>query len=112
MCSVVAVAVASHHLIFHRRLLAIHHVPTLVDVLDVREPERTVAVGVALEFGDGGSSVLLIGELDYTGAARASIWLVLNLGALDLADGGEELNHVLVAGAPRQLSLVSSSQVI
>lgn len=47
---------------------------------------------------DGSLSVALARELDNTSALGAAIGLVLNLSALDLADGGEEVDKILVAG--------------
>lgn len=79
----------------------------MAEVLDVGEAERTTAVLVAGELGDGCGSIVLVPELDHTGAARATVGLVLDLGALNFSDGREELNEVVVAGAPWQLSWVS-----
>jgi hypothetical protein len=47
----------------------------------------------------------LLGELDDTGAAGATSRLILDLCTLDLADGDEELDEVLVACAPRELEI-------
>lgn len=100
-----------HHLLLHRLLLALHG--TAIGVASVVETERTTAVGVALELLNGGSSILLATEEDDTGAARATIWLVLDLSLLDVADGDEELDQILIAGAPWQLfvMLAGSSDV-
>jgi hypothetical protein len=76
----------------------------LVGVLNVGETEGTATVRVLLELGDGGSRVVLGSELDDTGTTRATVGLVLDFSTLDLADGGEELDQVLVAGAPGQVA--------
>ena len=97
-----------HHLLLQvATLLTLHHVAALTTVLDIGEAERTTTVLVACEFGDGSLGVRLRAELHNTRACRATVRLVLDLGALDLADGGEELNKILVAGAPWQLNNVS-----
>jgi hypothetical protein len=75
----------------------------LVGVAHVGQAEWTTAVLVALELGDGLSSVFLLGELDDAGTAGATGWLVLNLCTLDLTDRDEEFDEVLVARAPRKL---------
>lgn len=46
---------------------------------------------------------MLLLKLNNAGAAGATVRLVLDLSALDLADGGEELDEVVVAGGPRKL---------
>ena len=69
--------------------MTLHRLGALVEVLDVRQAEGTVAVLVALEFADGSSRVFGIRELDHASATRATVRLVLDLGALNLADGGE-----------------------
>lgn len=78
----------SHHLSLNgaSRLLALHRVATLVGVADVGQTERTTTVLVALELGDGRAGVLLVGELNDTSAARASVGLVGNLGTINLGD--------------------------
>lgn len=95
----------SHHLLLHAAgwLCAFHHVATLVGVAHVGQAERTTTVLVALELGDGLSSVLLLRELDDTSTAGATSWLVLNLSTLDLTDRDEEFDEILVARAPREL---------
>jgi hypothetical protein len=87
----------------------------LVGVLYEGETKRSTTVLVAGELGchwcqslDSvrmgweltyrGFSVFLLLELNDTGSTRATVRLVLDLSALDLADSGEELDEVLVAG--------------
>lgn len=79
-----------------------------VRVLGVVETERTTTVGVALELLDGGLSIWLAAEAHDTRAAGATVWLVLDLSLLDSSDSLEELDQVLVAGAPWQLESVSA----
>jgi hypothetical protein len=51
-------------------------------------------------------SVTVLLELNDTGSTRPTVWLVLDLGALDLTDCGEQLDQVLIAGRPRQVAHV------
>lgn len=74
-------------------------------VLDKAQAKRAATVLVTGELGDGSVCVVNSVEANNTSAARASVWLVLNLGLLNLADCGEELNKILIAGRPRQLEL-------
>jgi hypothetical protein len=52
---------------------------------------------------DSSVSIALDGELNDTASTRTAIGLVLNFSALDLSDGGEEFDKILVAGTPRQV---------
>jgi len=79
----------------------------LVRVLDVVETKRSATVLVARELGDGGVSILVLLELDHAGSARATVGLVLDLSTLNLADRGEQLYKVFVAGRPRQVADVN-----
>jgi hypothetical protein len=100
-----------HDLLLQRtRGLDVHGGAGLVGVLDVGEAEGTAAVHVLLELGDRSGGVVLRTELDDTGATRATVGLVLNLRALDLADGSEELDQVLVAGAPGEVANVDNGR--
>lgn len=72
-------------------------------VLDVAEAKRSVSILIALELGDGGFGSSGTVETNDTGATRSTARLVLYLRLLDLADGGEQLNQVLVACGPRKL---------
>ena len=94
-----------HHLLLHvaGRLSALHHVAALVAVAHVAQAERTTAVLVAGELGDGRGRVILGGELNNAGAAGTHVGLHFDLRTLDLADRYEELDEVVVGGAPRQL---------
>ena len=80
----------------------------LVGVLDEGEAERTATVHVLLELRNRSLSVLLGAELDNTGTAGATVGLILDLCALDLTDSSEQLDEVLVAGAPGQVANVDS----
>ncbi len=73
------------------------------DILDVVQAERATAVLVVLELGDRGLGGVGAVEADHAAAARPAARFVLNLGLLDLADGGEELDKILVACRPGQL---------
>ena len=85
---------SSQDLVLHAAgsLLTLHAVAALVEVLHVRQAERTTAVLIGLKLGYSGLGVFDSGEFDNTGAARATVRLVLNLRALDFADRGEELD--------------------
>ena len=72
-------------------------------VLNEAEAEWATTVLVTRELGDGSLGVLDTIEANDTGSAGTSVWLVLNLGLLDLSDGGEELDKILVAGGPWKL---------
>lgn len=67
-------------------------------VLDEAQAKRAAAVLVSRELGNGSVSVVDGVETNNTSAARTSIGLVLDLGLLNLADCGEELNEILIAG--------------
>ena len=84
--------------------VGIHAVSTARrDILDVAQAERTAAVLVTLELGNGGLGSVGAVEADDTAAARPAARLVLDLGLLDLANGGEEFNQVVVACRPGKL---------
>ena len=69
-----------------------------VKILDIAETERAATVLVPLEFGDGGLCSVARVEPNDSAASRSSAGLILDLGLLDLADGGEELYQIFVAG--------------
>ena len=54
---------------------------------------------------NSGFSVLSAIKLDDTGSTGATIRFVLDLGTLDLADGGEELDQIVIAGGPGKLKI-------
>ena len=70
--------------------------------------EGITLVRLGLRLTDSSAGIFYAAELDNTGSARAAVGLVLNLGTLDLANGGEELDQILVAGRPGQLQRVSN----
>lgn len=74
-------------------------------ILDEAQAKRATAVLVSRELGNGSIRVVDRVEADNTSAARTSVGLILNLSLLNLADRGEELNEILIAGRPRQLDL-------
>jgi hypothetical protein len=45
----------------------------------------------------------LLLKLDNAGPTRAAIGLILNFSTLDLADRGEKLDKIFIAGGPRKL---------
>lgn len=51
-------------------------------------------------------SIWLLLEFDDTGSTRTAVGLVLDLGTRHLADCGEQLNKILVAGGPREVANV------
>ncbi len=67
------------------------------------QTQRTTAVLVTLELGDGSVRGVGTVEPNDTGAARASTRLVLDLGLLNLADGGEEIDEIFVTRGPGEL---------
>jgi hypothetical protein len=92
----------------------------LVGVANIAEAQGTAAILIAGEFGcymlvdilkhfepeqltDSRLRVCLLLKLDDAGATRAAIGLILDLSALDLANGGEEFNQIFIAGRPRKL---------
>jgi hypothetical protein len=85
----------SHDLVLSEAAMGIGvHVVTTArrEVLDVAQAKRTTAVLIGLKLGNGGFRRVRVVEADHTGAARSAARLVLDLGLLDFADGGEELN--------------------
>lgn len=77
-----------------------------LDVPDVAETQLTSAVLVALELRDrsvGGFGSI---ESDDTSASGAAAWFVLNFRLLDVSDGAEELDKVLIARRPWKLNNV------
>lgn len=79
----------------------VHDIVTaLVQVLDEAEVQGTTTILVALELGDGCLGRLGRVEADNTSAAGTATGLILDFGLLHLADGGEELNQIVVAGRP------------
>jgi hypothetical protein len=76
-------------------------------IANIGELQRTAAVLVARELGDGRLGVVGAIELDDTSALGAAVGLVLDLGLLDGADRGEEIDEILIAGGPGELIHVS-----
>ena len=76
---------------------------TGLEVPHEAETQGPAAVLVTLELGDGGVRGLGTVETDNAGAARPSARLVLDLGLLDLADGREQIDQILVARGPGEL---------
>lgn len=96
-------------------MVGVHAVTTaaLREVLDVAESKLAATVLVSLELRDGSIGGLGSIKANHAGAPGASAWLVLDLRLLDLSDGSEELNQILVAGRPwklRGLSAIRTGQ--
>lgn len=92
-----------HHLILSHAtgwLGSLHGVDggLLVGVFDVGKAKGATAVLVTGEFGNGSGGVVLRIKLNHTGATRAAVGLVLNFSTLYLANGGKELDQILVTG--------------
>jgi hypothetical protein len=97
-----------HHLILGETggTLCVHGIVALLAwslVLDEAQAKRTATILVAAELVNGGLRIVCRVEADYTSAAGATVWLVLNLSLLNLADSGEQLDKILVASGPWQL---------
>lgn len=85
-------------------MVGLHGITTAgLDVPDVAEPQLTPAVLVALKLGNG--SVGGVGGIktDDTSASRAAARFVLDLRLLNISDGAEELDQVLIACRPWKL---------
>ena len=67
-------------------------------VADVSELEWTTTILVTGELGDSSLGVVSGIELDDAGSTGATVALVLDLSLLDWANGGEEIDEILVAG--------------
>lgn len=90
-------------------VIGVHAITTaLGDVLDVAESKLAATILVSLELGDGSISSIGSVETHDTGTSGAATWFVLDLGLLDLSDGSEELDQVLIAGGPRELHIMSA----
>ena len=72
-------------------------------ILDEAQTKWATTVLVTGEFLDSSLRIFSSIEANNTSASRSAVWLVLNLGLLDLSDGGEELDKILVACGPGKL---------
>jgi hypothetical protein len=66
-------------------------------VLDKSQTKWSTTILITGEFLDSGFGVLSRVEANNTSSTGSSIWFVLDFGLLDLSDGGEELDKILVA---------------
>lgn len=73
------------------------------NVLDVAQTQRAAAVLVALELGNRGLGGVGGVEPDHAAATGPAAGLVLDLSLLDLANGREEFNQIVIARRPRKL---------
>lgn len=88
-------------------MIGLHGVTTArLDVPDVAETQLPPAVLVALELGDGGVGGFGSIESDDASASGAATWFVLDFRLLDISNGAEELDEVLVARRPWKLNNV------
>jgi hypothetical protein len=90
----------------------VHHVTAStvgdIGIANKGQLQRTTAVLVASEFGNGSLSILGRVELNNTRSFGAAVPFVLNLGFLDRADRGEEVDEILVASGPGELFCVNN----
>jgi hypothetical protein len=89
-----------HHLVLcHTAMgIGIHAVAsTRSHILDVAETQRPATVLIALELRDGRFGGLGAVKTDNAASLGSAARLVLDLGLLNLADGAEELDQVIVA---------------
>lgn len=90
-------------------MVCVHAVtPTWCEIFDVAEPELAATILVSLELGDSSIGGLGSIEAHDTGASGASARFVLDLGLLNLSNGPEEFDQVLVTGRPWKLRKVSA----
>jgi hypothetical protein len=94
--------------------LGLHCITTAARSLILNEAQAkgTAAILVTRELLDGGLCILDGIETNNTGSTRSTIRLVLNFGLLDLSDGREEFNKILIACGPWKLIGVVSLSVI
>lgn len=104
------------------RFSSLHGVATTnVGIFDIGQTEGTTTVLIASKFccipckykavfpytkdqlTDRGLGIIGRVKFDNACASGSTIWLILDLRSLDLANGGEELDQILVAGRPGQL---------
>jgi hypothetical protein len=125
MCEIHQHSLPSQNLILSA--FGVHCIASTSSVTDIgiaheAETERTTAVLVPGELGcerlasscgfhdgcqqrtDCGLRILGSVELNNAGSARAAISLVLDLCLLHRADGGEEVDEILIACGPRKLT--------
>lgn len=74
------------------------------EVLDEAETERSSSILVTLELGDGRLGRGRAVEAYDASASGSAAGLILYLGLLDLANRGEQLNEIFVAGGPWKVS--------
>lgn len=73
-------------------------------VFDKAQAERTASVLIAREFFNGGICILGRVKSNNTSTTGSAIRLILDLSLLDLANGGEQFNKILVASGPWELN--------
>lgn len=99
----------SHYLILRETSvnICVHAVEAVGNqVFDEAQSERPATILVTLKLGDGCVCRVCGIEADDAGATRTTTAFVLDLGLLDLSNGGEQFDEVLVTGGPGQLRAV------
>ena len=76
------------------------HRLALVEILDKAQVQGTATILVALELLNGRLGSIGTVESNNARSAGAATGLILDFGLLDLADGGEELDQIVVASRP------------
>lgn len=103
--TVLAVARRLHDVVLGQAtVIGVHGITaTGLQVSDVAQSQLPTTVLVALELGDGRISRLGSVEADDASASGAATWLVLDFRLLDVSNGAEELDQILVASRPWKL---------
>lgn len=75
----------------------------VVHIFDEAQVERASTVLISLKLGDGGLGSLSSVEFNHATTTRTAARLVLDLCLFNLADGGEELDEIVIASGPGEL---------
>lgn len=93
-----------HHLVLCHPAIGFHSISSiLVAVFNIRQAQGSTTVDVSSKLSDGSFSVIGTVKFHHTCTTRSSVGFVLDLGTLDLSDGGEQLDKIIVAGGPWEL---------
>jgi hypothetical protein len=66
-------------------------------ILDEAQTKRATTVLVTRELLDSGLRIFGSVEADNASASGSAVWLILDFGLLNLSDGSEEFDQILVA---------------